>query len=101
MRKKGKIEKIHHEPIRVKKSSEHYPPVEEWDEAPSHYRKMMLNDGESTIIVKGGLGIYRVVKLKNVVRYFPYLDRVPFEGNFRKVSPDELIRRAKEEEKFL
>ncbi len=91
--------------IKKKKSTsvEKYAPVAEWNEAPVKFRNLMLNNGESTIIIDDtrGLGLYRVARLKDTFRYCSYLDGVEFKEKLNYVSKDQLKKRAEEKERFL
>jgi len=65
-----------------------YPPVEEWVQAPDHYKNLGLNNGEYTIItdLRTGRGIYVVARVEDIIRYCVYMDGNLHVEGFQKVA---------------
>ena len=86
-----------------KREKEVYAPFEEWVESPRRFAELPLNNGEYTVIVhaRSGTGLYLLAKKDNIVRYCAYLDRAKFEQGFKKIAPQDIDAKIKEQEKFL
>ena len=86
-----------------KNKKEAYSPVEEWRDATEKFRNLPLKDGEYTVIIdsRTGMGLYLVAKLRNTFRSCAYMSGYDFKDAFNKVSPMEIDKRTKENEKFL
>ena len=86
-----------------KSKKERYAPVEEWREATERFRNLPLKDGEYTVIIdpRTGMGLYLVAKLRNTFRSCAYMSGYEFKDAFKMITPTEIDKRTKENEKFL